>query len=139
MDLTTVPARASGLLERPASDLAHAGVVTVPASASVAFVARVMAEHRTHAVLVVDRASGRWGWATARGMLHNHVRDWSSATAEDAVTEEVATLRSTATLRDALDAFLAVGASHVLLVDAEGEPLSVLADSDVVRHMAGVA
>lgn len=136
--LTTVPARASEMLERPASDLAHAGIISVPSSASIAFVARTMAEHDVHAVLVAD-ATGRHGWVTSRGMLHNHARDWTRATAGDAITEPIATLPCDAMLRDALDAFLASGATHVLLVAPDGEPLSVLADSDLVRHMGGLA
>ncbi|WP_205697053.1 CBS domain-containing protein [Conexibacter sp. SYSU D00693] len=134
---TTIPARAAELLDRPASDLARAGVVRVPPTATFAFVARTMAEHHVHAVLVAQ-GDDLLGWVTARGMLHNHARDWSTATALDAVTERPARLRHDATLSEAIDALVGSGASHVLLMDDRGRPLSVLADSDVVRHVGGV-
>lgn len=92
-----------------------------------------MSEHRVHAVLVVDDAQMPLGWVTSRGMLHNTPRDWRGATAEDAITEPVDLVRPSDTVRQALDAFLASGASHVVVADSRGGPLrGVLAESDLL-------
>ena len=78
------------------------------------------------------------GWVTTRGILHNHARDWSVASSvKEAITESPASVTPSATLADAVNAFVATGASHVL-VAASGDavPVGVIADSDLVTFMA---
>lgn len=134
--LSTVPLKSSPGLDRPVREVMRAGVVSLPADAPLALAARAMADHDVHAVLVIDEKP--LGWITARGMLHSHLGEWAGARARDAVTEPPATIRPTATLREAIDVCIGANVSHVLVTEAEGGPaFGVLADSDLVRHLGG--
>lgn len=136
--LTTVPFKSAADLGGPVSAVMHHGVVSIPASATLADAAATMRDHAVHAVLVRGSDGGPLGWITSRGILHNHARDWTAeARAVDAMTEPAASVAPTATLEDALVVFIATGATHILVSAAAGEPpLGVVADSDLVAWMA---
>lgn len=135
--LSTVPVNAAEGLERPVTEISHSGYLALPVDAPLDAVARAMAEKKIHAVLVTDPANGPVGWVTSHGMLHNHPRDWGSgATAGDAITEPVMGVPPTATIGDAIQAFVASGASHIVVTSPSGQPLGVVADSDLVAFMA---
>jgi CBS domain-containing protein len=138
MTFSTAPLTGAPGLDRPVSDLMHAGHVSVPASLPLAAAARTMAAHHIHAVLVCDERGAPLGWVTARGMLHNLPREWLGATAGDAISEELITVAPTATIREALEAFLASRASHVLVCSpGDGSVLGVIAESDLLVLLAG--
>lgn len=134
---STVPLLSAAALRTPVSELMHEGYVAVGAAQPVAAAARLMGQHRIHAVLVVDDEHRPLGWVTSRGMLHNTPRDWTAATAVDAISEPLEIVAPSATLRVALDAFLATGASHVLVADSPmSPPAGVLAESDLLGVIA---
>ena len=138
MTFSTVPLNSAPGLDRPAADVMHAGHVTVPGRLPLTEAARTLAARHVHAVLVCDDHGAPLGWVTTRGMLHNLPRDWEGATAREAISEQLATVAPTATVRDVLQAFLASGASHVL-VRADDDPmvLGVIAESDLLVLLAG--
>jgi signal-transduction protein with cAMP-binding, CBS, and nucleotidyltransferase domain len=135
---TTVPFKAAPGLDRPVTDAMHHGLISLPATATLADVAATMRDNKVHAVLVTGTDGGPLGWVTSRGILHNHGRDWTvAASAADAITEPAAAVAPTATLADAMTVFVATGASHILVGGAAGQqPVGVLADSDLVAFMA---
>jgi|GEM_PF-2517857 len=136
--LTTVPFKSMPGLDTPVGKIMHHGFISLPATATLADVATAMRDNKVHAVLITGPDASPAGWVTSRGILHNHARDWTIATsAADAITEPAASVAPTATLADALTVFIATGASHILVTAATADaPVGVLADSDLVGHMA---
>ena len=138
MTFSTVPLNSAPGLDRPVVDVMHTGHISVAARMPLADAARTMAARRVHAVLVLADDGAPVGWVTARGMLHNLPRDWADATVGDAISEKLAGVSPTSTVRDALGAFLATGASHVLVRSPDdGSVLGVIADSDLLGLLAG--
>jgi CBS domain-containing protein len=137
---TTVPLKAAPGLDRPVLDVMHAGHVTIPGRLPLAEAARLMGARRVHALLVCDDRGAPLGWVTAHGMLHNLPRDWDGASVREAITEKLVDVAPEATVRDALDAFLASGASHIL-VRRPGDDLvcGVVAESDLLELLAARA
>lgn len=92
------------------------GVVTVAEDASVLQARRALQAHGVHAVLVVERSHGRpLGFITARGLLGWVDRDETIAYARDAVSQAPIWVRPSASLRQALDAILEPGVTHLLV------------------------
>lgn len=140
MTFSTSPLTSALGLDRPVLEVMHVGVVSVPAHLPLAAAARAMAEHRVHAVLVVDDTGGPLGWVTSRGMLHNLPRDWGNARAGDAISETLISVAPTDHVARALEAFLASGASHILVrTPNTGRILGVVAESDLLVVLAGEA
>ena len=138
MTFSTVPLNSAPGLDRSVVDVMHAGHITVAARLPLAEAARTMAAGRVHAVLVLDDQGAPLGWVTTRGMLHNLPRDWAGATVGDAISEKLASVSPAATVRETLEAFLATGASHVLVRSPDdGSVLGVIADSDLLVLLAG--
>jgi CBS domain-containing protein len=131
--LTTVPMKAAPGLDTPVTEVMHHGLVTLPATATLAEAVRAMRDNEVHAVLVDGDGCGPLGWVTSRGLLHNHGRDWTIAeSAAEAITEFPAHVAPTATLAEAIDVFVGTGASHILVAEAGGAPVGVIAESDLV-------
>ena len=49
---TSVPVSSLPALDRPVTDIMHAGCLAIPGTAPLALAARAMEQHRVHAVLV---------------------------------------------------------------------------------------
>lgn len=134
---TTVPLKSVAALQTPVTEVMRRGVITLPSSATLADAASAMRAHGVHAVLIEAADGERLGWVTSRGVLHNHARDWSAAaTAVEAITDKAVSVRQSATLADAINAFIATGASHILVAETGDKPLGVIAESDLVGFMA---
>jgi CBS domain-containing protein len=98
------------------SEVMRPGVVTVAEDASVLQARRALQAHGVHAVLVVERSHGRpLGFITARGLLGWVDRDETIACARDAVSQAPIWLRPSASLRQALDAIVEPGVTHLLV------------------------
>jgi CBS domain-containing protein len=122
----------SGALALEAQDVMTPGVVTVCDDATLGDAVDAMADHRIHAVLVVDRESGTpLGWITARGLLAKVGCDPGMA-AGDAVDEQARSIEPDATLRAAIYALALPGVTR-LLVRTRGEavPAGVITDYDL--------
>ncbi len=115
----------------------HRGHVSVPGSLPPAEAARTMSARHVHAVLVDDDHGGPLGWVTTRGLLHNLPCDWDDATVREAITEPVASVLPTASVADAITALLASDASHVLIRTEDGHVRGVVAESDLLKLLAG--
>jgi CBS domain-containing protein len=98
------------------SEVMRPGVVTVAEDASVLQARRALQAHGVHAVLVVERSHGRpLGFITARGLLGWVDRDETVAYARNAVSQAPIWVRPSASLRQALDAILEPGVTHLLV------------------------
>lgn len=136
--LTTVPFKSVPGLDVPVSGVMHHGFVSLPSTATLKDAASAMRDNHVHAILITAGDGRALGWVTTRGILHNHARDWSVASSvQEAITESPASVRPSATLADAVNAFVATGASHVLVAASDDAvPVGVIADSDLVTFMA---
>jgi CBS domain-containing protein len=137
MTLSSVPLISAPGLDRSVLDIMQIHPATVSAELPLGVAAHLMAARRVHALLVVDDQGTPLGWVTTHAMLHNTPRDWAGASVADAITEPLIAVPPTATLRDVLQAFLASGASHVLVQkDVAGPVLGLVAESDIVGVLA---
>jgi CBS domain-containing protein len=126
-------------LHREVREIMTPGVVSIPGDASLKQVYGALAAHDVHAVLVVERKSGKaLGWINTGGLLAWAVKGRAHHTAAQAVCEPVHTISPSATVGDAVELLLKPGVSHVLVAHhgaSSGE--GVLSDTDVVRLMSG--
>jgi len=124
---------ADSILERSVCDFMTPGCTVISEAASVAHVARVMAEQRVHAVLVVGAQNGTpLGWVTARGLLGWLGRDRSLAPARDAITEQVTAVDPDERVRVALYALSLAGTTRLLVRRKPNKlPLGVITDFDL--------
>ncbi len=98
------------------------GVVTAAEDASVLQARRAVQAHGVHAVLVVERSHGRpLGFITGRGLLEWVDRDETLAYARDAVSQAPIWVRPSASLREAIEAILKPGVTHLLVRRAHDE------------------
>lgn len=113
----------------------HAGIVSCPSDASLNEVARVMSDHRVHAVAVADIEHGRpWGtWhiATDRDVVEA-IAAGLDATARDVAGTDAATVLASDRIDDAARRMVERGVSHlVVLHETGGYPVGILSTLDV--------
>ena len=107
-------------LATPVRDIMRPGVITMAERASLLEAKRAMVRHGVHAILIVGEGDGRaLGWVSADGLLAWLERDLSDIPAAQGVTEPARRIDLDATARDALEALLDSGVSH-LVVTAGG-------------------
>lgn len=112
--------RTSDALSLPVRDIMRYGVVSVPDHASLDGVFQAMADHRVHAVLVVERTSGRpLGWVKAEALLTWMNLEPESAQAHQAITEPAVTIAPDAPVREAIAALSRAQISHLLVCDED--------------------
>ena len=124
---------ADSILERSVSDFMTPGCDVISEAATVADAARVIADRRIHAVLVVGAQNGTpLGWVTARGLLGWLGRDRSLAPARDAITEQVTAVDPQERVRVALYALSLAGTTRLLVRRKPHKlPLGVITDFDL--------
>ena len=110
------------------------GVIAVSEDASLRQAERAMVRHGVHAILVLDRTTGRpLGWVTARGMLRWINHDLGLVQAGQAVSETPTYIEPGATAHDAVQALADSAVSHLLVARAAGQtPQGVVSDLDVI-------
>jgi CBS domain-containing protein len=122
-------------------DCMHAGIVSCAADAPLAEVARIMGDHRVHAVAVADLVHGR-PYGTWRLVSHMDVVA-AIAAGQDVLAREVAaTEAETISARDLLERAAQLmnehGVSHLVVVDpAGGYPVGVISTLDVAAAFGG--
>jgi CBS domain-containing protein len=98
----------------------HSGVVTCSPGASLRTVARILAAHRIHAVVVVsaDETAPR-AVVTDRDVIFAHsTGKLDRLTARDAATEPTITVRPSLDLRSASELMMRHGVAHIVVTDA---------------------
>ncbi|MEA2177125.1 MAG: hypothetical protein QOG77_422 [Solirubrobacteraceae bacterium] len=125
-------------LDTPVRDIMRPGVIVLSDDASVLQAQRSLIAHGVHAVLVLERFSGRpVGWVTSRGLLHWCDRDASLTSARSAVTEPAVAIEPSASAQEALDTLDREGATRLLVSrQSDGLPEGVVADMDLLRLVA---
>jgi CBS domain-containing protein len=123
------------------ADVMRPGVVSCPSDTLLRDVARTMAVHRIHCVVVRDLRAGDGAWGVLSDL--DLARAVDSAT-EDTTAREVAatdpvSLPPTATLDDAARLMAEHETAHVIIVHGRsGDPLGVISTLDVALALAGL-
>jgi CBS domain-containing protein len=114
----------------------HTGVVTCRPDASLRSVARLLAEHRIHAVVVTGpEETAPSAVVTDRDVVFAHARgQLDRLTARDAASEPTITVRPDHDLRDASEAMTRHGVTHIV-VTARGDatPIGILSSLDIAK------
>ena len=117
-------------------DVMHSGVVTCRPDASLRTVARLLAEHHIHAVVVTGpEETAPSAVVTDRDVVHAYSRgQLDRLTARDAASEPTITVRPDHDLRDASETMARLGVTHVV-VTAKGDatPIGILSSLDIAK------
>jgi CBS domain-containing protein len=120
----------------------HAGVVTCRPNASLRTVARLLAEHRIHAVVVTGpEETAPSAVVTDRDVVFAHSRgELDRLTARDAAREPTITLRPDHNLREASETMARQGVTHIV-VTARGDatPIGILSSLDIAKAVGAQA
>ncbi|HUA47551.1 MAG TPA: CBS domain-containing protein [Solirubrobacteraceae bacterium] len=124
------------------SDAMHPGILSCEPDVSVTEVARVMATHHVHCVAVVGISHGKpecfvWGIISDLDLLAAGIREETETTARDLAAQPVITVRPSMPLREAGEAMVRNGVSHLVVIDGEtGRPIGILSTLDVAGVLA---
>jgi CBS domain-containing protein len=126
-------------------DAMHQGIVSCVPESSLRTVARLLAMHRVHAVVVFPRHELDAGHVSAWKVISDldlaaaaSRLDLDAGTAGDVQSGPVRCVQPDGPLAGAVQTMLANRISHVIVVDrAHGRPLGILSTLDVARAPAG--
>ena len=127
-------------MTRLVSDAMHEGILTCDRDASLADVARTMAEERVHCV-VVESGSGDAGplWGVVSGLdlvAAASVRGLDEQTAGGSAASPVVTISARETLERAAQLMTEHGTAHIIVTDEARLPVGVLSTLDVARTLS---
>jgi CBS domain-containing protein len=132
----------------PASDLAgvrveevmHTGLVTCPPGTSLRTVARILAAHRIHAVVVADdrahEAAGVWGIVSDADVVARLAAGCIDEAAGLAAELPRCFVEPEDTVEHAAGMMAAHHCTHLIVVDSSGRPVGVLSSLDVAEAAA---
>lgn len=135
----THPPATGGRFDTEVREIMRPGVVVVPESATLLQTQRAMLSNGVHAVIVLERNSGRLaGWVTSRGLLGWCDRDLALMPVRNAVSEPPVSIRPSAPAREALALLERHQVSHLVVAHRHDEiPEGVVSDVDLLRLVAG--
>ena len=117
------------------ADVMHEGVLTCGREESLAVVARLMARHRIHAVVVADGPS-LWGVVSDLDLVAAaSVRDLEAQTAGAAAATPALTIAPDDTLQRATQLMVEHALTHLVVV-ARDRPVGVISTLDVAAALA---
>lgn len=127
------------------ADAMHHGLVSCPVDAPLRTVARMMATHRVHAILVIAHGEHEfpgghvWGIIGDADLLHAaQTADLDEETASSVAAPSPLSVRSDDELGRAATLMIDQAVAHVLVVDPRSDrPIGVLSRLDVARALAG--
>ena len=114
------------------------GLIECPADATVRSIARTMAEHTVHCVIVRGIERGGWGIVSDLDLMAAIRPELAEATAGQLAATDVVIVEPNDTLEHAARLMAEHQTAHVVVVDrATGEPVGILSTIDVARFAAG--
>lgn len=117
------------------SDVMHRGVVTCSASGTCSAVARTMAAHRIHSV-VVTRADTMPRIVTDADLVEAlHAGAFERSTADD-IAREPAFVGLSDSLEDVIERMHAQGTTHAIVIDRTLRPIGLVSVLDVAAAVA---
>jgi CBS domain-containing protein len=121
------------------ADVMHAPPCSCGPEASLASAARLMADHRIHAVIVAgfgESPERPWGVVSALDVAGAAARRSDVPTAADAAATEFLTISPDAPVSEAARLMAEHGVNHLVVADHEDEPLGVISTLDIARAYA---
>ena len=119
----------------------HAGIVSCSPDAPVSEVARMMGDHRVHAIAVAELGHGRpWGtWRIVSDMnLMAAVATGSELTAREMAATEAATVSADESLEHAAQVMSKHNVAHLVVLDSVGGyPVGIISTLDVASAYGG--
>jgi predicted transcriptional regulator len=119
----------------------HAGIVSCSADAPVSEVARMMGDHRVHAIAVAEIGHGRpWGtWRIVSDMnVMAAVATGGESTAREMAATEAATVSADESLEHAAQAMVKHNVAHLVVLDSVGGfPVGIISTLDVASAYGG--
>ena len=109
-------------------------LIELPADADVIAVAREMAEHSVHCVIIRGIERDRWGIVSDLDLMAALRRELDGATAGQIAATDVVIVEPKDTLEHVAQLMADHQTSHVVVVDpASGDPVGILSTLDVAR------
>ncbi len=129
------------LADTHVQDAMHRGLVTCPPGTSLRVVARILAAHRIHAVVVADdhahERAGVWGVVSDIDVVTRLAAAAGDETAGSAAELPPCFVAPDDTLAQAVRLMAEHGVAHLLVADpASGRPLGVLSTLDVAEALS---
>jgi CBS domain-containing protein len=125
------------------ADVMHPGIICCDPDASVTKVARVMATHHVHCVVVMALArddSGMslvWGIVSDTDLLGADGEGGAEPTAAMLANQPVVTVRPSTSLREAAAAMTDNDVSHLVVVEPEAQrPIGIVSSLDLASALA---
>jgi CBS domain-containing protein len=112
------------------SDAMRAGVISCPPDASLQTVARMMATHHVHSLVVTAGGDAPLGVVSERQLLEAAGAGDEERTA-DQLAADPHTVFTDEPLPKAAETMLEAGVTHLLVVDSAGRPIGVLSALDI--------
>ena len=123
----------------PVAHVMRPGILSCPPESPVREVARIMAVHRVHCVIVGGLPAGVWGVVSDLDLASAVESATEETTAGEIAATEAVTLPQTATLDEAARLMAQHETAHVVIVDERtGEPMGVVSTLDVALALAGL-
>ena len=123
----------------PVSAAMHRGVMSCDRGASLAHVAKLMATHRVHCVVVTDDpgdAGSLWGIVSDLDLAAAaSVRDLAEQTAGATAATVALTVAPSDTVQRAAQLMTEHGTTHLVVVDAGRRPIGILSTLDVAAAL----
>jgi CBS domain-containing protein len=143
-DSDTINTAAEGSYRMPrfqharVSDVMRTGILSCPPSASVREVARTMASHHIHSVVVREAGeAGTWSLLSDLDLVAAARRgDVEDLSAADAAAGEPVTVGADDALERAAQLMIERNAAHAVVVDPTGQPLGMLSSLDIAGTLA---
>lgn len=127
-------------ISSPVSEAMRRDLVTCLPQTEMRAVARLMAENRIHAVVVVDLDEGEersWGIVSDADVVGAVGEDPDETTAARIAATQLLEVRPDETIERAAQLMAEHSASHVVVVDGEDRPVGILSTLDVAGVLAG--
>ena len=123
-------------------DAMHRGLVTCPPATSLRVVARILAAHRIHAVVVADdhahEQAGVWGIVSDVDVVTRLATACADESAGSAAALPPCFIAPDDTLAHAVRLMAEHGVAHLLVADpVNGRPLGVLSTLDIAEALSG--
>lgn len=125
------------------SDAMHPGIIACDPEATRTEVAKLMAGHQVHCVVVLSPAHDKpteslaWGIISDLDVLKAGMSDERKQTARELAAQPVITVKPPMPLREAAELMVAYGVSHLVVVDPERQrPVGILSSLDIAVALA---
>ncbi len=120
------------------SDVMRHGVLSCQAETPLRVIARMMAEHRIHCVVVTNLdgvSESAWGVVSDLDLLRPAPEDVDGSTASDVAATELLTVQPDESLERASQMMAEHEVTHVVVVSGE-RPIGVLSSLDIAANLA---